>query len=107
MLFGMGQELPLKIILIIKGPNMDLQLVEEIWYALKSHIHSTYDIEAAADTLVNLLIDNNCEAGDIKDTFKGERVIMSALKAYIDQHDSEDDEDDDEEFYDADEDDEW
>jgi hypothetical protein len=85
---------------------MDLQLVEEIWYALKSHIHSTYDIEAAADTLVNLLIDNNCEAEDIKDTFKGERVIMSALKAYIDQHDSEDDEDDDEEW-DKDEDDEW
>jgi hypothetical protein len=102
----MGQELPLKIILIIKGVIMDLQLVEEIWYALKSHIHSVYDIEAAADTLVNLLIDNNCEAEDIKDTFKGERVIMSALKAYIDQHDGEDEEDD-EEFYDADEDDEW
>jgi uncharacterized ubiquitin-like protein YukD len=85
---------------------MDLDLVEEIWHALKSHIHSTYDIEAAAYTLVNLLIDNNCEAEDIKDTFKGERVIMSALKAYIDQHDGEDEEDD-EEFYDADEDDEW
>jgi hypothetical protein len=85
---------------------MDLDLVEEIWHALKSHIHSTYDIEAAADTLVNLLIDNNCEAGDIKDTFKGERVIIAALKAYIDQHDGEDEEDD-EEFYDADEDDEW
>ena len=85
---------------------MDLSLVEEVWYALKSHIHSVYDIEAAADTLVNLLIDNNCEAEDIKDTFKGERVIMSALKAYIDQHDSEDE--DEEEFYDdEDEDDEW
>jgi hypothetical protein len=84
---------------------MDLDLVEEIWYALKSHIHSTYDIEAAADTLVNLLIDNNCEAGDIKDTFKGERVIMSALKAYIDQHDGEDEEDED--FDDTDDDDEW
>ena len=84
---------------------MDLDLVEEIWHALKSHIHSTYDIEAAADTLVNLLIDNNCEAGDIKDTFKGERVIMSALKAYIDQHDGEDEEDED--FDDTDDDDEW
>jgi len=102
----MARELPLKVISIIKGVIMDLQLVEEIWYALKSHIHSVYDIEAAADTLVNLLIDNNCEAEDIKDTFKGERVIMSALKAYIDQHDSEDDEDDDEEW-DKDEDDEW
>jgi hypothetical protein len=84
---------------------MDLDLVEEIWHALKSHIHSTYDIEAAADTLVNLLIDNNCEAGDIKDTFKGERVIIAALKAYIDQHDGEDEEDED--FDDTDDDDEW
>ena len=83
---------------------MDLDLVEEIWHALKSHIHSTYDIEAAADTLVNLLIDNNCEAKDIKDTFKGERVIIAALKAYIDQHDG--DEDEDEDFDDTD-DDEW
>ena len=85
---------------------MNLDLVAEVWDALKSHIHSTYDIEAAADTLVNLLIDNNCEAENIKDTFKGDRMIMSELKAYIDQHDAED-EDDDEEFYDADEDDEW
>jgi hypothetical protein len=38
-----------------------------------------------------LLIDNNYEADDIKDAFRGDKEILTALKGYAEQHDVEDD----------------
>jgi hypothetical protein len=82
---------------------MSLDFVVEVWDALRSHIDLN-DRSDAADSLVNLLIDNNYEANDIKDVFKGEKEVLTALKDYLEQQDIEDEYED----YDEDEsDDDW
>jgi hypothetical protein len=82
---------------------MSLDFVVEVWDALRSHIDLN-DRTDAADSLINLLIDNNYEPTDIKDAFSGEKEVLSALKDYLEQHDIEDEVDD---YYDEDIDDEW
>ena len=83
---------------------MKLDFVAEVWDALRTHIDFN-DRSDAADSLVNLLIDNNYEAEDIKDAFRGEKEVLTALKEYMAQHDTDDsyedyDEDDTEEEWD-------
>lgn len=83
---------------------MSLEFVSEVWSALHSHIDFN-ERKEAADTLINLLIDNNYEADEIKDAFRGEKEILSALKNYISEHEEEIEEEDE---YDDDSDyDEW
>jgi hypothetical protein len=79
---------------------MSLNVIVEVWDALKSHIDFN-ERKDAADTLVNFLIDNGYEADDIKDSFRGDKDIGSALKFYREQHEVEEeyeeyDDDDDE-----------
>jgi hypothetical protein len=74
---------------------MSLDFVSEVWEALRSHI-DPHERKDAADTLINLLIDNNYETDDIKDSFKGDKDISGALKYYADQHDQEEDYEDSE-----------
>jgi hypothetical protein len=82
---------------------MSLEFVVEVWDALRSHIDLN-DRTEAADSLINLLIDNNYEPEDIKDVFSGEKEVLSALKDYLEQQDIEDEYED----YDEDEvDDDW
>ena len=82
---------------------MSLDFVVEVWDALRSHIDLN-DRTEAADSLINLLIDNNYEPEDIKDVFSGEKEVLSALKDYLEQQDIEDEYED----YDEDEsDDDW
>ena len=69
---------------------MSLNFVAEVWEAMRSHIDFN-ERSDAADTLVNLLIDNNYETEDIKDAFRGDKEVLSALKGYAEQHDVEDD----------------
>lgn len=84
---------------------MSLDLVSEVWDVLRSHIDFNERSEAA-DSLVNFLIDNNYEAEDIKDAFRGEKEIITAVKDYLSQHEDEHEYDD--EDYDCDsDDDEW
>ena len=64
---------------------MSLDFVAEVWDALRTHIDFN-DRGDAADTLINLLIDNNYETDDIKDAFKGDKEMLSALKGYAEQH---------------------
>lgn len=71
---------------------MSLEFTVEVWDALRSHIETT-DRKDAADTLVTLLIENNYEATDIKESFRGDKDIINALKFYIDQHEDDDDSD--------------
>ena len=75
---------------------MSLDFTVEIWDALRSHIDFN-DRSEAADSLVNLLIDNNYEAEDIKDAFTGDKEVLIALKEYMSQHDVEDEYEDYEE----------
>ena len=83
---------------------MKLDFVAEVWDALRSHIDYN-DRTDAADSLVNLLIDNNYEAEDIKDAFKGDKEMLTALKENLAHQDTEDsyedyDEDDADEEWD-------
>lgn len=80
---------------------MSLEFTVEVWDALRTHIDS-HERKEAADTLVNLLIEHNHEAAEIKTAFREYKDVISALKYYTDQHDDtetdewsdEDDEDD-------------
>jgi hypothetical protein len=67
---------------------MSLDFVAEVWDALREHIDFN-DRKDAADTLINLLLDNNYETDDIKDSFRGDKDINSALKDYIQEHEDE------------------
>jgi hypothetical protein len=83
---------------------MKLDFVAEVWDALRSHIDFN-DRTDAADSLVNLLIDNNYEAEDIKDAFKGDKEMLTALKENLAHQDTEEsyedyDEDEDHEEWD-------
>ena len=82
---------------------MSLNFVTEVWDALRTHIDFN-ERGDAADTLINLLIDNNYEVSDIKDSFKNDKEVLKALKGYTDQHDAEEyevyDEDEDHEEWD-------
>ena len=80
---------------------MNLDLIAEVWDLLSSHIDLN-ERRDAADSFVNLLIDNDCEAEEIKESFRGNKEVLQALKYYVQQHDVEEDEDD----YDEDQD-EW
>jgi hypothetical protein len=67
---------------------MNLNFVSEVWDALRSHIDFN-DRTDAADSLINLLIDNNYEAEDIKDAFKGDKEVLTALKENLAHQDTE------------------
>ncbi len=70
---------------------MSLDFIAEVWDALRSHIDLN-DRKDAADSLVNLLIDNDYEADEIKQAFRGDKEVAQALKYYAEQHDTEEDE---------------
>lgn len=78
---------------------MSLDFVSEVWEVLRTHIDFN-ERGDAADSLVNFLIDNNYEAEDIKEAFRGDKEIIKAVKEYTDQH--EDDQEYDDEDYDCD-----
>jgi hypothetical protein len=84
---------------------MNLNFIREIYDALRTHIDFN-EHKDAADTLVNLLIDNNFEVEEIKESFHGEKDVLLALKYYQAEHDSYQDDDEDHEEYYQDED-EW
>jgi hypothetical protein len=75
---------------------MSLDIISEVWEALRDHVDLS-ERNAAADTLVNFLIDNNYEIDEIKDAFK-DKDITKALKGYAEEHFIEDDEYDDDEL---------
>jgi len=80
---------------------MSLNLIAEVWDALRQHIQLA-DKGDAADTLVNLLVDNDYDAEEIKEAFRGDKEIVSALSYFtteqIDEEDYEDWEEDHEEW---------
>jgi hypothetical protein len=81
---------------------MSLDFVSEVWDALRDHIDLNERI-VAADTLVNLLIDNNYEIDEIKEAFR-DKDITRALKDYAEEHFVEDDY---EEYEDDNQDEDW
>ena len=77
---------------------MAVDLAYEIWIGLKP-TWSSHDRADAAESLVNILIDNDYDAEQIRDVFKGDPDVRRALQSYLDDHDEEDLDDDDEEEF--------
>lgn len=65
---------------------MPVVLVSEVWNEIKRYI-SPVDKTDAAETLVSILIDNDVDVEDIKQKFRGDSDIRSALAQYIDEAD--------------------
>ena len=80
---------------------MSVELTHDLWQELKRYI-SVVDRDEAADIVVNILIDNDVDANDIRSAFAGDKDIKSALSNYIDNDVEElESEDDDIEDWDA------
>jgi preprotein translocase subunit Sec63 len=82
---------------------MDEHLVSVIWEELKRYIN-TVDRAEAAETVVQILMDNDSDVEDIREAFSSDRDIKAALTTYLDNdkdysEDEEDEEEDDEDDY--------
>lgn len=85
---------------------MSAVVASEIWSELKRYVN-TVDRSEAAETMVAILIDHDCDVEDIRDAFKGDSDIKRALTDYLD-NDKNYEDDEEEEFDDEDtEDDDW
>lgn len=74
---------------------MSVELSTEIWAELKRYINSV-DRAEAAETLVNVLIDNDHDAEEIKTAFKGDGDVKRALADYLkEEEELEEEEEDD------------
>jgi hypothetical protein len=79
---------------------MPITVANDLWNELRRFL-STTDRAEAADAVVAVLIDNDYDAEDIRQAFKGDKDIKQALESYID--DAEEDVDEDQEDLDEDE----
>jgi hypothetical protein len=80
---------------------MSVELSKEIWDELKRYVNAV-DRDEAAETLVSVLIDNDVNADEIKDTFKSDSEVKRALAHYLKDHEEEEEEEDDEDYEDDD-----
>ena len=78
-------------------------VASEIWGELKRFVN-TVDRQEAAETVVQILMDNDSDVEDIRTAFKGDSDIKRALTAYLDNDKdyTEDEEDPEEEDYNED-----
>jgi hypothetical protein len=76
---------------------MAVDLAHDLWQELKRYIGTT-DRGDAADTLVNLLIDNDYDAEDIRAAFKGDNDVKKALQSYLDDAEEDLDEEDEDDY---------
>ena len=77
---------------------MSETVAAEIWSELKRYVN-TVDRNEAAETVVQILMDNDSDVEDIRNAFKGDVDIKRALTAYLDNDKdyAEDEEEDPEE----------
>jgi hypothetical protein len=80
-------------------------LANEIWSELKRFVN-TVDRAEAAETMVQILMDNDSDVEDIRTAFKGDTDIKRALTAYLD-NDKDYVEEDEEDEYEEEEDGDW
>ena len=83
---------------------MSEAIASEIWGELKRFVN-TVDRAEAAETVIQILMDNDSDVEDIRDAFKGDSDIKRALTAYLDNdkdYAAEDEEFDEEEDEDED-----
>lgn len=65
---------------------MTIEVAAELWGELKRYVN-TVDREEAAESVVSLLIDNDYDADEIREAFKGDSDIKRALTGYLDNND--------------------
>jgi len=70
---------------------MAVDLAHDLWSELKRFM-SPVDREEAADILVNVLIDNDHDAEEIRMAFKGDNDVKRALQSYLDENEEESEE---------------
>lgn len=83
---------------------MSETIASEIWGELKRYIN-TVDRNEAAETVIQILMDNDSDVEDIRAAFKGDSDIKRALTSYLDNdkdYEEEDEEYEDEEYEDED-----
>jgi hypothetical protein len=80
---------------------MSVDLSREIWNELKRYVN-TVDRADAAETLINVLIDNDVDADEIRDAFKGDTEVKRALTSYLKDHEEEHDDEDEDDYEDED-----
>lgn len=80
---------------------MSVDLSREIWNELKRYVN-TVDRADAAETLINVLIDNDVDADEIKDVFKGDTEVKRALTSYLKDHEDDHDDEDEDDYDDED-----
>ena len=80
---------------------MSVELAKEIWDEIRRYVN-TVDRDEAAETLVSVLIDNDVDADEIKNTFKNDSEVKRALAHYLKDHEDPDEDEEDEEDYEDD-----
>ena len=80
---------------------MSEAIAAEIWGELKRYVN-TVDRAEAAETVIQILMDNDSDVEDIRAAFTGDRDIKTALTAYLDNDKDYVEEDDEEEDEDSD-----
>jgi hypothetical protein len=63
---------------------MSADIAAEIWSELKRFINSM-DQADAAETLVNVMIDNDIDSEDIRSAFAGDAMVKRILSDYVDE----------------------
>jgi hypothetical protein len=84
---------------------MSEAIASEIWGELKRFVNTVDRVEAA-ETVVQILMDNDSDVEDIRDAFKGDSDIKRALTSYLDNDKDYAAEDEDEDEYEEEEEDE-
>jgi hypothetical protein len=85
---------------------MSEALAAEIWGELKRYVN-TVDRAEAAETVIQILMDNDSDVEDIRAAFTGDRDIKTALTSYLDNDKDYVEEDEEEEDSDYDENEDW
>ena len=86
---------------------MSEAIAAELWGELKRYVN-TVDRAEAAETVVQILMDNDSDVEDIREAFKGDSDIKRALVSYLDNDkDFEEDEEEEEDLDNDYEDDDW
>lgn len=83
---------------------MSLELIAEIWDEMKIHMGPA-DVPTAADSLVDILIHNDYEVAEIKQSFAHCKLVREAVAGYVveEEEQAEVDFEDDSYFEDEDE----
>jgi hypothetical protein len=85
---------------------MSEAIASEIWGELKRFVN-TVDRAEAAETVIQILMDNDSDVEDIRNAFKGDSDIKRALTSYLDNDKDYEAEDEDEYEEEEDEDEDW